>query len=278
MSDFAYFQEQDSEQFSFFRIPKILFSDERFRNLSSEAKILYGLMLDRVGLSRKNGWVDAEGNVYIHFTIEEMMSVLKWSRYRIFQLLDELDEKEPGIDLIERRRVGHCKPNVIYVKNFASVNRRKGSPDRIRGEPEAQKSEVRSPDLIKYDMSDFMKSVSQTSGSMPAGLHEVCQSDSNNTDKSNIDKSDTDITYRQKSETGNLYGTFSNVKLADRELKELKGRFPYDWENWIERLSSYMASTGKRYRNHYATICSWAVKEQKSIPGKNYDVPDGKGF
>ena len=60
MSDFAYFQEQDSEQFSFFRIPKILFSDERFRNLSSEAKILYGLMLDRVGLSRKNGWVDAE--------------------------------------------------------------------------------------------------------------------------------------------------------------------------------------------------------------------------
>lgn len=110
MSDFAYFQEQDSEQFSFFRIPKILFSDERFRNLSSEAKILYGLMLDRVGLSRKNGWVDAEGNVYIHFTIEEMMSVLKWSRYRIFQLLDELDEKEPGIGLIERRRVGHCKP------------------------------------------------------------------------------------------------------------------------------------------------------------------------
>lgn len=187
MSDFAYFQEQDSEQFSFFRIPKILFSDERFRNLSSEAKILYGLMLDRVGLSRKNGWVDAEGNVYIHFTIEEMMSVLKWSRYRIFQLLDELDEKEPGIGLIERRRVGHCKPNVIYVKNFASVNRRKGSPDRIRGEPEAQKSEVRSTDLIKYDMSDFMKSVSQTSGSMPAGLHEVCQSDSNNTDKSNID-------------------------------------------------------------------------------------------
>ena len=118
MSDFAYFQEQDSEQFSFFRIPKILFSDERFRNLSSEAKILYGLMLDRVGLSRKNGWVDAEGNVYIHFTIEEMMSVLKWSRYRIFQLLDELDEKEPGIGLIERRRVGHCNEYVNEIREW----------------------------------------------------------------------------------------------------------------------------------------------------------------
>ncbi|MFR4301638.1 MAG: replication initiator protein A [Blautia faecis] len=87
MSDFAYFQEQDSEQFSFFRIPKILFSDERFRNLSSEAKILYGLMLDRVGLSRKNGWVDAEGNVYIHFTIEEMMSFLNGADTGFFSCL-----------------------------------------------------------------------------------------------------------------------------------------------------------------------------------------------
>ena len=176
--EFSYFQEHESEQFTFFRIPKILFSDERFAGLSSEAKILYGLMLDRVGLSRKNGWIDQNGNVYIQYTIEEMMSVLKWTRYRIYQLLDELDTKENGIGLIERKRVGLNKPNLIYVKNFASVNRTRGSPDRIRGEPEAQTSEVRSPDLIKYDMSDFMKSVSQTSGSMPAGLHEVCQSDS----------------------------------------------------------------------------------------------------
>ena len=73
-------------------------------------------------------------------------------------------------------------------------------------------------------------------------------------------------------------GSFQNVILADLELKELKHRFPYDWQNWIERLSSYMASTGKKYRNHYATICSWAVKEQKNIPGKNYDLPEGKGF
>ena len=100
--EFSYFQEHESEQFTFFRIPKILFSDERFAGLSSEAKILYGLMLDRVGLSRKNGWIDQNGNVYIQYTIEEMMSVLKWTRYRIYQLLDELDTKENGIGLIER--------------------------------------------------------------------------------------------------------------------------------------------------------------------------------
>ena len=175
--EFSYFQEHESEQFTFFRIPKILFSDERFAGLSSEAKILYGLMLDRVGLSRKNGWIDQNGNVYIQYTIEEMMSVLKWTRYRIYQLLDELDTKESGIGLIERKRVGLNKPNLIYVKNFASVN-------RTRGEPE-----VREPDVRKSDISDIRKSESQISGSLSARVPEVCQSDASNTDRNKNEES-----------------------------------------------------------------------------------------
>lgn len=178
--EFSYFQEHESEQFTFFRIPKILFSDERFAGLSSEAKILYGLMLDRVGLSRKNGWIDQNGNVYIQYTIEEMMSVLKWTRYRIYQLLDELDTKENGIGLIERKRVGLNKPNLIYVKNFASVN-------RTRGEPE-----VREPDVRKSDISDIRKSESQISGSLSARVPEVCQSDASNTDRNKNEESNTD--------------------------------------------------------------------------------------
>ena len=175
--EFSYFQEHESEQFTFFRIPKILFSDERFAGLSSEAKILYGLMLDRVGLSRKNGWIDQNGNVYIQYTIEEMMSVLKWTRYRIYQLLDELDTKENGIGLIERKRVGLNKPNLIYVKNFASVN-------RTRGEPE-----VREPDVRKSDISDIRMSESQISGSLSARVPEVCQSDASNTDRNKNEES-----------------------------------------------------------------------------------------
>ena len=80
MLDFAYFQEQDSEQFTFFRVPKVLFADERFRGISSEAKLLYGVMLDRVSLSRKNGWMDEHGNVCIQFTVEEICEHFKWSR------------------------------------------------------------------------------------------------------------------------------------------------------------------------------------------------------
>lgn len=77
--EFSYFQEHESEQFTFFRIPKILFSDERFAGLSSEAKILYGLMLDRVGLSRKNGWIDQNGNVYIQW-ITNIYSIGRFRR------------------------------------------------------------------------------------------------------------------------------------------------------------------------------------------------------
>ncbi len=266
MQDFAYFQEQDSEQFSFFRIPKVMFSDKEFEELSSEAKILYGVMLDRVGLSRKNGWVDEEGNVYIYFTIEEMMNLLKWTRYRVFQLLDELDTKK-GIGLIERKRIGFNKPNVIYVKNFASVlNRNRGDP------------KVCEPDVPKSEQSDLGKSVSQISGSLSDGLQEVCQSDTNNTDINNTELNDTEFIIFENSDGQILYGSFHNVILAERELKELRRRFPYDWKDWIERLSAFMASTGRTYRNHYATICTWAAKEKKPSSEKNYDIPEGKGF
>lgn len=163
--EFSYFQEHESEQFTFFRIPKILFSDERFAGLSSEAKILYGLMLDRVGLSRKNGWIDQNGNVYIQYTIEEMMSVLKWTRYRIYQLLDELDTKENGIGLIERKRVGLNKPNLIYVKNFASVNRTRGEPEvrsQMSGSLTYQISGCLRARYLEVCQPEFQKSASQT--------------------------------------------------------------------------------------------------------------------
>lgn len=268
--EFAYFQKKDSEQFSFYRIPKLLFSDERFQKLSTDAKLLYGVMLDRVGLSQKNGWVDEEGNVFIRFTIEEMMSYFKWSRYWVFRILDELDDKS-GIGLIERRRQGFRLPNIIYVKNFAAILW-SGEDTFSSGIPE-----VRQTDFQKYDMSDFKKYDGQTSRSMADGLQEVGQADSNNTNKSETDKSNTERKISEVRKKGWTMGSFQNVYLAENELKELKSRFPYDWQERVERLSSYMASTGKKYRNHYATICSWAVKEKKASQ-KNYDVPEGKGL
>lgn len=82
--EFGYFHDYESEQFAFYRIPKVLFTDEYFRNLSSDAKVLYGLMLDRMALSIRNNWVDNEGKVYIIFTLEQVMEYMNRIRQHLF--------------------------------------------------------------------------------------------------------------------------------------------------------------------------------------------------
>ena len=112
---YDYFYGAEAEQFFFYRIPKVLFTEERFRSVSAEAKVLYGLLLDRMSLSCKNGWLDKEGRVYIIFTIEEVMTALGCADQKAGKLLHELESK---CRLIERKRQGLGKPNLIYVKNF----------------------------------------------------------------------------------------------------------------------------------------------------------------
>ena len=70
---FDYFYGLQSDQFSFYRIPKVLFTDEQFRTVSTDAKTLYGILLDRMNLSARNGWLDECGRVYIIFTVDEVM-------------------------------------------------------------------------------------------------------------------------------------------------------------------------------------------------------------
>ena len=114
---FDYFHGMEAEQYSFYRVPKVLFTADYFKALTCEAKVLYGLMLDRMGLSARNRWFDEEDRVYIIFTIEEIMELLCCKTQKAVKLLKELDT-ENGIGLIEKRRPGLGRPNVIYVKNF----------------------------------------------------------------------------------------------------------------------------------------------------------------
>ena len=117
---FDYYYGIEAEQFSFYRVPRMLVKDERFKDLSSDAKLLYGLMLDRMSLSMKNGWLDTENRAYIYYTIEDIMEDLGCCRDKGMKVLAELDSKK-GIGLIEKKRQGLGKPDIIYVKNFASL-------------------------------------------------------------------------------------------------------------------------------------------------------------
>ena len=117
--DLDYYYGNEAEQYSFYRIPKALFTDRRFKDVSVEAKVLYGLLLDRMSLSVRNGWMDGDGRVYIIFTIADVMGTLACAEQKANKLLSELDTAK-GVGLIERKRRGLGKPNVIYVKNFIS--------------------------------------------------------------------------------------------------------------------------------------------------------------
>lgn len=112
---FDYYYGVQSEQFSFYRIPRLLIKDQHFKGLSSDAKLLYGLMLDRMALSMKNHWLDNENRAYIIYSISNVMDDINCSKTTCVKIMKELD----SFGLIERKRKGLGKPDIIYVKNFA---------------------------------------------------------------------------------------------------------------------------------------------------------------
>ena len=179
-----YYYGNEAEQYTFYRIPKVLFTDTRFKGVSVEAKVLYGLLLDRMALSIKNSWLDQDGRVYIIYTIADVMATLGCAEQKANKLLNELDAAK-GVGLIERVRRGLGKPNVIYVKNFI------GRPKP--GEP--QESQIKNCENHK---SGIAKTTSQ----------EMRKSQANNTDLNKTDFSDTDPSIYP---AGSVSGDVENV-------------------------------------------------------------------
>ena len=218
---FHYFQGMECDMYSFYRIPKLLFTSEYFKNLSCEAKVLYGLMLDRMSLSIKNRWFDEEDRAYIFFSVEEIMEMLNCGRNKAVNCLKELDQ-EKGIGLIEKKRIGLGKTNVIYVKNFslqeypdepaaiAQENSEENVPDEMEdvdaqntknmkkepGKPvNTQKFEKQTSGSLKNKLQEVSKAnfkefEKQTSGSLENKLQEVSKTNCNYTEYNNTELSE----------------------------------------------------------------------------------------
>ena len=116
---FDYYYGDESNQFSFYRIPRQLITGDRFKRLCTDAKLLYGLLLDRMGLSAKNGWYDEQGRVFIYYTLDEIQEDLNCAHGKAVKLLSELDAGN-GFGLIERVKQGQGRPTKIYVKRFTT--------------------------------------------------------------------------------------------------------------------------------------------------------------
>ena len=152
----------------FFRIPKALFQEQRFQNLSTDAKILYGILLDRMSLSAKNGWRDEQGRVYIIYTVREVQESLCCAEHKAVKLFRELED----IGLVERKRRGLGRPSLIYVKDFSS------------GLPKAQ----------------VQNCPNSNSGAAESAILEQPKPQANKTNKNNTEMSETDPFYSEEAE------------------------------------------------------------------------------
>ncbi len=206
---YDYFYGQQSEQFSFYRIPKILFSQDKFWNVSTDAKLLYGILLDRMNLSARNGWLDEAGRVYIIFTIEEIKESLGCAEKKAVKLLDELEKKA---ELIERKRQGLGKPNLIYVKNFIS-----GSVER-----------------------QFLNCRNDNSATFQKTIQDLSKAQGNNTDIKNTDLSDTNSIFPSGNcgkENGNEeYQQYYQYFYEQLGMEYLQKDYPYD----VDRLENIL--------------------------------------
>ena len=206
---YDYFYGQQSEQFSFYRIPKILFSQDKFWNVSTDAKLLYGILLDRMNLSARNGWMDEAGRVYIIFTIEEIKESLGCAEKKAVKLLDELEKKA---ELIERKRQGLGKPNLIYVKNFISE-----SVER-----------------------QFLNCQNDNSATFQNTIQDLSKAQGNNTDIKNTDLSDTNSIFPSGDcgkENGNEeYQQYYQYFYEQLGMEYLQKDYPYD----VDRLENIL--------------------------------------
>lgn len=172
MSDtttFDYYYGDESSQFSFYRIPRQLITGEQFKRLSTDAKLLYGLLLDRMGLSAKNGWYDDLGRVYIYYTLYEIQEDLNCGHDKAVKLLSELDTGK-GFGLIERVKQGQGKPAKVYVKRFTTKTVPPSSPEPEQ-EPPPRLPIIGSADFGKAEVktSDYQKSRLRKTGSADFG-------------------------------------------------------------------------------------------------------------
>ena len=202
---FDYHYGQEAEQYTFYRIPKLLFSSDLFRSLCCEAKLLYGLMLDRMSVSRKNNWIDENNRVYIIFTIEEIQEQLHCREQKACKLLKQLE----SCGLVEKRRLGLGRASLLYVKNFIlsrPLNCDNNNSEGEKPQPLPNDSDEISPE--NEDNQGFESNpvpeppTSQESNCdihhsamMNIKVQELLESQCSNTNSSNTDSSNMNLSY-----------------------------------------------------------------------------------
>ena len=218
--EYPYFKGLEADRYSFYRVPKALVKADLFQKMSGDAKLLYAVLLDRMSLSIRNGWQDNHGNAYIICTIEEVMDSIHCARQKAVKLLDELEQE---FRLIERRRQGLGKPNLLYVKDL----------------------------YAGLSQSNYWKYENHTSGSLKNELPGVLKSNGSNTEKINkTDNSETDLIYPAELQEEEQYRRYFKEAL---ELEILEQGYPTDKAVLYEILELLVETVTSRKK--FLRIC-----------------------
>ena len=275
---FDYYYGIEAEQFSFYRVPRLLIKDERFKGLSSDAKLLYGLMLDRMSMSMKNGWLDDENRAYIIYTIENIREDLGCSKEKAVKVLAELDASK-GIGLIEKIRRGLGKPDIIYVKNFiiqdegrkepsnADVSAEVGKTDFKRSEKPTSRSQENR--LQEVGKTDFSRSEKLTSRGRENQLQEVGESDPNYNDYNQIEKNYTDMSYTNpiNQSTGKA-DAIDAIDETSAYMALIRGNLDYE-----HHMKYGQHGDREMYEEIYETVCDVVCVKRKTIRINGEEYP-----
>ena len=186
-----YYYGTEAEQYSFYRVPKTLLTDSRYKGVSIEAKVLYGLLLDRMSLSVRNGWMDKDRRVYIYFTQEDAMALMNCGKDKATRLFRELDQG--GIGLIERKKQGQGRPTRIYVKNFTLPpepgQSRQSDQTPPEGPQTAESQQSRPLDSAAVKTAPFEQSAPLEISGQDCGFPAPNKTDKNKTDSNDTESS-----------------------------------------------------------------------------------------
>ena len=217
----SYFYGKEADQYSFYKIPKLLFTDAYFKNLSVEAKVLYGLMLDRMSLSMKNQWLDEEGRAYIYYSLEDIMDALGCSNKKAISVIKELD-MDTGIGLIERKRQGQGKPTMIYLKQFMIQDVQKCKNDT--SEKKTVIPEVKNLHVLKCK--NAMSRSEENTHLEVKKLH----TNKNNINNTELSNTESNLIVSENDGIGSDVDAYAKLIKENMEMDILRERYPYDQE------------------------------------------------
>jgi len=212
---FDYFTDQEADILTFYRIPKLLFTNDFFKELCVESKVLYGLMLDRMSLSIKNKWFDSENRAYIYFSQQDAMEMLNCKENKAGNMFKELE----AIGLIERKRQGQGKPAIIYLKNFVQAEKTQTWEKSMSDET------MTVSDMGKTNVKTFKKPMSRDGKNQSPDMGKT-NANYNNTNNNNINISNQLLS--DDKDMNEEYAVYARKIRENVELEALKESYPHD--------------------------------------------------